>query len=178
MRERLTWVPLVVSAVAGVAMQSCVLAASAAIFFAAGFYDRMDRDSPLPPLRCAQRCIIGGLVALAFALFLTVMLLSHFGGAWNPTAENAVRASAVLAACYGLWMVTTSSRQSLRAMPWPAIATATIPAGIIALLVPIAAIPVLAQCLFAAAVTATLLWTAWRLIFGMGLEALRSGFER
>lgn len=172
------WLSTITVGVAAVILQSCVLAAMAGILGVAGFYLRMDRAPPSTALGCALRCALGGIGALAAALFLVALLAMRFGGWWQPPADDSLPALLALLGGMAIWLASAPGLDELLAWPWPRALMLALPMAVLALGVSGSTGSVLPQCAFAAATSVLLAWTAWRLVCGVAPSMLVNARKR
>lgn len=172
------WLSTITVGVAAVILQSCVLAAMAGILGVAGFYSRMDRAPPSTALGCAIRCVLGGIGALAAALFLGVLLATHNGGWWQPSAGESLPALLALLAGMAIWLTSAPRFDELLAWPWPRALMLALPMAVLALGASASTGSVRPQCAFAAATSVLLAWTAWRLVCGAAPSMLVNARRR
>lgn len=160
------WLSTITVGVAALILQSCVLAAMAGLLGVAGFYARMDRDPPSTALGCAIRCALGGIGALAAALFLVALLAMRFGGWWQPPAQDWLPALLAMLGGMAIWLASAPELDEPLASPWPRALILALPMAILGLGASASTGSVLPQCAFAAAASLLLAWTAWRLVYG------------
>ncbi len=155
------WLPAALAASGGIAMQHCILLATAGLLGVGALEQRLERSEAHSSLRAALVCIGGGIALLAYAAALLVMVALVQAGVLGPIGHPAL--------ALGVFVVAVGTSR-----PWgPAIRVGA-PAGLVAFTFAATGSPMLA-CVFSAAVAFGIAWVGWQSMGRDASDLIRAG---